>query len=211
MEGLQFINNRLRKEHFYLTPADECYYLFNYKPGVGYNDNAVNRFVADYKRAPATQKSVAGSKLTALAQVKRLLAACLPEVFDLCDITVVPVPPSKTRESAQHDDRNYRVLSWLQQLGLHAQELVYCERDMYAAHAGRQRPTLHQLTENLSVNHELLRYTKRKVVLFDDVLTSGAHYTACKQRIQEVLPAVDVAGVFIARRAIQEQPLQVTA
>lgn len=211
MEGLQFINNKLRREHFYLTPVDECYYLFNYKAGVGYNDNIVNRFVGNYKRAPATQKNMAGAKWAALVQAKRLLAAYLPEVFDLCNITVVPVPPSKTQESAQYDDRNYRVLSWLQQLGLHAQELVCCERDMRPSHACRQRPSLHELTENLSVNYELARYTKRKVVLFDDVLTSGAHFAACKQRIQEVLPTVDVAGVFIARRAIQEQLLPVTA
>lgn len=209
MEGLQFINHNLRKEHFYLTPLDECYYLFNYKPGVGYNDNTVNRFVGDYKRAPSTHKSGVGSKVTALAQVKRMLAAYLPDVFDLCNVTVVPVPPSKTRDNKQHDDRNCRVLSWLQQLGVHAQELLYCERDMRPAHAGIQRPSLHELTNNLSVDHELARYTKRKIVLFDDVLTSGAHFTACKQRIQEVLPAVDVAGVFIARRAIQEQPLPV--
>jgi hypothetical protein len=40
-----------------------------------------------------------------------------------------------------------------------------------------------------------------RVVLFDDVLTSGKHFKCCERRLKEVMPDVPIAGVFLMRRA----------
>lgn len=38
------------------------------------------------------------------------------------------------------------------------------------------------------------------MILFDDVLTSGAHFQAAKRKILEYCPQTEVIGFFITRR-----------
>lgn len=45
---------------------------------------------------------------------------------------------------------------------------------------------------------------RNTVTLIDDVLTTETHFVAAKQAIQAALPLVQVAGIFLARRAISE-------
>ncbi|MGF7025055.1 putative amidophosphoribosyltransferase [Sphingobacterium sp. HSC-15S19] len=40
------------------------------------------------------------------------------------------------------------------------------------------------------------------IILFDDVLTTGAHYCAARTKILEVLPYSNISGYFIARRLL---------
>lgn len=208
MEGFQRINEQLRQEHYYLKPQDECYYLLNYKAGAGADYNKANRLIYDYK-TPPLQNSVyrRNDKLAALRQVRSMLLRYLPEVFDPEEITLVPVPPSKTIASTGYDDRNWQVLRWLQVQGAHVLNLLFCKEDMQPAHIAAKRPALAVLKNNLLPDTGLCSAARKKIVLFDDMLTSGAHYTACKELLQELLPETDIAGAFIARRALQWEPV----
>lgn len=210
MQGLQRVTKSLLQEHYYLTPYDECYYLFDYKPGAGFEDNVVNQFIGNYKSksSPGGNRYLY-SRMSALNQVRLILSACLPDVFDLNEITLVPVPGSKTKSSVEYDDRNLRVLGLMQHLGLSVQELLHTQKDTLPVHKSVRRPSLSELKSNLAVDAEKCRDVKRKIVLFDDMLTSGAHYTACRELLEEVLPEADIAAVFIARRSLNWQPLEI--
>ena len=42
------------------------------------------------------------------------------------------------------------------------------------------------------------------IVLLDDVLTSGAHFTAARRRILEIFPNVTVIGIFWAKAVSED-------
>ena len=41
---------------------------------------------------------------------------------------------------------------------------------------------------------------KDKVILVDDIITTGSHFKACKSIIKKEFPEVEGQGLFIARR-----------
>jgi predicted amidophosphoribosyltransferase len=70
-------------------------------------------------------------------------------------------------------------------------------------HAGRVRLSEQALLQVLRIDEVKLslRPVRGRVVLFDDVLTSGKHFKCCERRLREVLPDAPIAGVFLMRRA----------
>jgi len=40
------------------------------------------------------------------------------------------------------------------------------------------------------------------IYLFDDMLTTGAHYVAAARKLAEVIPGVPIVGNFVARRQV---------
>jgi len=40
------------------------------------------------------------------------------------------------------------------------------------------------------------------IFLFDDLLTTGAHYIATTRKLRDIFPGVRIVGNFIARRCI---------
>ena len=42
----------------------------------------------------------------------------------------------------------------------------------------------------------------RRVVVVDDVLTTGKHYKCCERRLREVLADIPIGGLFVARRVL---------
>jgi len=43
---------------------------------------------------------------------------------------------------------------------------------------------------------------RERIVLFDDVLTSGKHYKCCERRLRELLADMPISGLFVARRVL---------
>ena len=41
---------------------------------------------------------------------------------------------------------------------------------------------------------------QHNVIIFDNVLTTGSHFTAMKQRLLASFPGLNIVGVFLARR-----------
>jgi hypothetical protein len=45
------------------------------------------------------------------------------------------------------------------------------------------------------------RPVRERIVVFDDLLTSGKHFKCCERRLQQCLPQTPVLGLFLMRRA----------
>jgi orotate phosphoribosyltransferase len=62
------------------------------------------------------------------------------------------------------------------------------------------RPTPDEIQANYAIEEALRNPAPQVIGLFDDVLTTGAHYRAASSALKQAFPDVRVIGFFIARR-----------
>jgi len=118
--------------------------------------------------------------------------------------TWVPVPPSQQADDPDFDDRLERTLLLaFESYDVDIRSLLFQTRSTSRDHAGRARLSEQALLDILRVDKSQLmpRAVRERVVLFDDVLTSGKHFKCCERRLREVLPDTPIAGIFLMRRA----------
>ena len=80
-------------------------------------------------------------------------------------------------------------------------------RDIFSLHesreavhtsSGKRSPT--KIASNLIVDENECSGARKNILLIDDMVTSGAHFIACKTKLAEQLPDSVVKGLFITRR-----------
>lgn len=87
---------------------------------------------------------------------------------------------------------------------LDIRELLVCTGSMTAAHTTMTRPTIDQLIANFEVDGGLLSRPPTSIAIFDDVLTTGAHFLAAKTLLQRQFPGISIRGLFGARRVFPD-------
>ena len=202
MSGLKKIEGSMLRQHSSLSATDECYFLFEY---ISKEDSFENLLIRDLKKPVDRRDKLEWPyKSLAINDIARELAAGLPGVADFDTTTLIPVPPSKSRASALYDDRLLQILVRAAPAHADIRELIVCKEDQAAAHTSDERPSVRALLQNYAWNDEVEAGVRSRVVLFDDLITGGNHFVACKQFILERYPATKVAGVFVARRVREE-------
>ncbi|WP_144441111.1 hypothetical protein [Bradyrhizobium sp. CCGE-LA001] len=83
---------------------------------------------------------------------------------------------------------------------LDIRELVTQRHTMEAAHGADVRPGPDQIAECYQIDENLCRLVPKAVVVFDDVITTGAHFVAARRVLEARFPDVPIFGLFIARR-----------
>lgn len=196
------IDESIRRDHAYLTDSDECFCLGEYHPRAGFNAGPVNDLISNYKKSVLRRgRPEYVHKERAIQKVAHLVKGVINDnAVRTC--TVIPVPPSKAKLDPLYDDRLMRSLSVVHP-DLDVRELLIAKQSMRAHHefqAGEKRPTPDDLYAMLSIQEECLQPpVKQTIILFDDVLTNGTHFKACKRLLNERLPDRNVVGLFIGR------------
>lgn len=203
---LRWLDAPARADHVFLVDSDQCAYLSQYAAGQGYQGGHCNQLMRNFKCAPSIARgnprraNYKRRAINTLAQwLRRAVTQAQAERW-----TWVPIPPSKHRGDPDFDDRLSSTLS----LAFEGYDLdlrrVLCQSQSTARdHAGGTRLPEEALYRILQIDLEALeqRPLRERVVLFDDMLTSGKHYKCCERRLRECLPHVPVMGVFLSRRA----------
>jgi hypothetical protein len=196
------IDDALRHDHPYLTAEDECFCLGEYQPRAGFNAGPVNNLISNYKKSVDKRgRPEYIHKERAIMTVASLVQGVFNEnAIKTC--TVVPIPPSKAKTDALYDDRLVRSLRAVH-ADLDFRELLVTKESMRAHHefqVGEKRPTPDDLYVKLAIDEASLQTpVKQTIILFDDVLTNGTHFKACKRLLNERLPKCSVVGLFIGR------------
>jgi len=82
-------------------------------------------------------------------------------------------------------------------------ELIVQKANMPASHEG-QRASVEELITNYQIDSAYSAPAPRgRVVIFDDVLTTGRHYKAALQLLAPNFANVTFRGLFIARRVVR--------
>jgi hypothetical protein len=195
------IDELLRPLYPHLTAADQCYFLREYTAGRGYAGSETNHLILNLKKPPDRRgKPEWRYKERAIKQVAREFRASV-NLSALRRVTLVPMPPSKTKSDPLYDDRMLQVLRAVDVEGqLDIRELLLIRENTDAAHTVTLRPRIADLVANLEINNDLVESLPRSIALVDDVLTTGAHFVAAKKVLAARLPGVPIRGLFVARR-----------
>ena len=193
------IDDLTRRDHYYLTPDDECLYFMEYTSGKNYAYSAANNLISNFKK-PVNRPDLASFKNGAIRQVSEMFTASL--AVHQPDWTVVPIPPSKSKQHPLYDDRMTRCLQRYLAGEGDLRELLINKEDRQAAHESDVRPTIAELVADLTIDESLTRGVASNIALFDDVLTAGTHFKAAKQVLLTRFPGARVVGIFVARRVL---------
>ena len=198
----QKVDALIRRDHWYLGESDDCIFTREYTPGKGYVASDTNNLVPNFKKQPDKKgKPEWRHKIYAIDQITREFTAAI-DLKKMLGVTFVPMPPSKSKTDPLYDDRMVQVLLRMQQAepSLDVRELLVRSKSTPAAHTG-QRPKPEEHFANLEIDEKLSSPAPTRVVLFDDVLVTGAQFVAAKARLQRRFSSLEnVVGFFLARR-----------
>jgi predicted amidophosphoribosyltransferase len=211
------IDESTRKHHSNLDENDICYFFGEYLPRLGYNAGPVNSLVLNYKK-PVNKRGTSEYKYKeqAIETVAEMIACLfmrkLKDGRSVKDsFTIVPIPPSKEKIDPLYDDRLIRTLNFVKDSagGLDVRDMLYMTQTMRPHHEYKKtekRPTHDELYPILGIDSDLLKAPLNQfVILFDDILTTGAHFKACQRVLREHMPdARPIVGLFIARRVTRD-------
>jgi predicted amidophosphoribosyltransferase len=194
------IDDRSRGAHTWLEPRDSCFYLREYTPRGGPRHSETNRLLLDFKLSPLLREDRQWKfKERAIERLAGELAGALEEEW-LSRSTLVPMPPSKARSHAEHDDRMLRLLQAMEKgSGWDIRELLVQRASTEAVHESECRSRPREIAELYQVDESLAEPSPKGIVLFDDILTSGAHFRAAREVLGRRFPGAVVVGVFLAR------------
>lgn len=199
-DRLTRIDELLREQHHWLGEGDECFFLREYTPGVGYRGSETNNLISNLKKAPDASSAELYYKGQAIEQLGRELVAALGGDTDLEGRVFVPMPPSVHRDEPGYDDRLVRLLRRVgMEVELEVRELLVTTESYPAASRSATRLAPSELVELMEVDESVAEPAPERVVVFDDVVTAGAHFVAARRILEERFPGVEVEGLFVAR------------
>jgi hypothetical protein len=207
LSGLVALDEQMRTDHCFLGDADRCLCLADYLPGRGTAANRVNQLIANLKCPPSiatTDPRRRRYKQQAIGEVARALRAAVSRSW-VERATWIPIPTSRPPPDADYDDRLQRVLR--QAFGDYALDLramLYQSRPTAADHASARRSSCAALYRLMRLDRQLFERAplRERIVLFDDVLTTGKHYKCCERRLREAMIQIPISGLFVARRLL---------
>ena len=208
-QRLTKIDDLARPDHFYLTPADDCYFLGEYTARKGYAFSATNQLVLNFKKSMDKRGTAQWRyKEQSIGDAAAAFRSALNDEW-LNGATLVPIPPSKAKDNPFYDDRVVRMLHTIRvDPPLDVRELIIQRTSTAAVHDQENRPTPDQIQANYSIDNALRDPAPQVIGLFDDVLTTGAHYRAALAVLQQAFPGVRVIGFFIARRVPEASDIE---
>lgn len=191
-----------RLDHDLLEPGDSCYYLGEYiADGSSWTSGGWNQRVINLKipvnASPERQyfkdrdiQFVANEFLKAAGR-------------GLHHYTFVPIPPSEGRGNPLYDNRLVKILETIDsRLGvgsLDIRDMIVQTESLPKAHTGVRHPPEFYLSK-WELDSGQMNPTPNNIIVFDDVLTRGAHFKATQQLMFQAFPGARVTGVFITRR-----------
>lgn len=195
------IDDLTRPDHFYLTAADDCYFLGEYTARKGFAFSATNRLILNLKKTMDRQgKPEWPWKERALREAAAAFRTALNNDY-LNVATLVPIPPSKAKSDPLYDDRMARMLHAIRpQPPVDIRELIMQTESSEAVHAQAVRPRPEEIVARYQIDSGLQLPSPQAIAICDDVLTTGAHYRAAHTVLRQLFPAVRMIGLFIARR-----------
>lgn len=189
-------------------PNDLCYYYL-IRDGRGWDDGPhaeANQLITNFKHDPQKYPANSGPMYYKKRAIKTLAdyvkSFFIAQKDVLCGkaVYLVPIPTSMPRSAQGYDARLdslckivERGVSWVRYL-----PLLDTKQDIGKAHAGSGSRDPDLLAENMVCGEIPRSGSERYVVLVDDVLTTGAHYAACKSVVLNKYPDVIVLGLFLS-------------
>lgn len=190
---------------FYLNPDDNCFYHEEYFIG-RYDCSSGNQLVSNFKIPLSCKGSYRWTyKVDAIKRFANLLKSTnFPK-----DCYFIPAPTSKRRDSVYFDSRLDDVIKLYKNLQQDANisfnfDANYDEDPCHTVSGKSRNPS--ELSSNINFTPFPGDVVPAKIIIIDDMITTGGHYTAFKNKILLQYPNAIIAGFFLAKRIYSEPP-----
>lgn len=205
MIKLQKIDEIALPDHSYLEWNDECYFILSYTSHKSFDYSLDNSIIINLKKSVLKRGTLEYKyKEEAINKCAGYLNYISINNLFSNDVTFIPIPPSKSKNDPEYDDRLLLILNNAFKENIDIKEFIIQNKSTEAVHLCGNRLTKEEIKSNYTVDEKLLSQTKGTIIIFDDVITTGAHYKAIKELILERFPQKRVIGLFIARRVFDE-------
>ena len=209
MARLQKIDELNRSQHVYLRPDDVCYYLHEYIPTRGANPiyySKANQLIVNFKIKPSHEHRLHYKEQAFNACLNDFRELLLPGLQTLGhgSVSFVPVPPSKVKGDPEYDDRVLRLANQVAEgTSIAVADHILQSQNYTSSHLASSSRGYRMQPSDLKKLYSLSNDVPRPYVfIFDDVITTGSHFRACKDLLLQTYQNTQVYGVFIARRSL---------
>ena len=199
--NLTEIDQLTRTDHYHLNGEDDCFFLGEYTARRGFAYSDTNNLILNLKKTPDRRGNLEWRyKEHAIFVAAQALKNSIKTSW-LQSATFVPIPPSKAKDDPMYDDRMSRLIQSIDPRGpVDCRELVFQTESTEAANQKDDRPGPDEIRALYALDPDLTDPPPTRIVICDDVLTTGAHFKATKDVLSEAFPDAQIVGCFIARR-----------
>jgi hypothetical protein len=191
---LRKIDDQSRPDHTRLSSDDDCVYLYEYTSHKNYSFSATNSLISNLKKRRGTPGY--HYKIRDIAVAARALATAINPAW-LDGATLVPVPPSKAKGDAGHDDRMLQVCRQIRTAPpLDVRELVVQRNSLPSAHESQNRPNVEDLLAEYQIDERLTNPAPRWIGVFER-RTHGWHtFRGHEKNTRQSVSSNPNSGVF---------------
>ncbi len=176
-------------------------YARTYTIGENYKHSGTNQLIFNLKRRTTASQGALYHKKEAIRQFADEASVFLSRHEKSRQLCLVPMPSSKIASHPEYDDRIEQVAERVSlRLRSRATHLLMLEAitNRQPSHLGGSR---NEVGASMKINDAAIeKYDPSSViVIIDDVLTSGAHFSAAFKHIRSRLPNAEIVGLFWAK------------
>jgi len=199
--NLTEIDQLTRSDHYYLEEADNCFFLGEYTARQGFAYSDTNNLILNLKKTPDRRGLQEWRhKEYAISVSAQALNNSIKEEW-LRTATFVPIPPSKAKDDPMHDDRITRLIQTIDGRNpVDCRELFIQAVSTDPVHLLGERPGPAEIRALYALDPDLVNPAPSRIVICDDVLTTGAHFKATQDILVAAFPDAQIVGCFVARR-----------
>lgn len=211
---LRKIGEYERSDHSRLRADDHCVYFGEYTPTgdsgkPAWSLSKANDTLSNLKKPPSKKGTREWQhKLDEIKRLGRLIRRNIHE-DDLEKLTFVPAPPSTSEDDPNHDPRMLQVAKAIGD-DVDVRPILETIDTREQASQSAATRSVRKLKENIRINEEEAARlpAPKKIIVLDDMVTTGSTYIACKELLMEHFENIRVYGLFIVRRVPLESPFE---
>jgi predicted amidophosphoribosyltransferase len=174
-----------------------------YTKGQGYKYSKTNQLILNLKISPRDSHR--------LTHKRKAIEQFAEEVIDLCEqlsqpnrlYYLIPIPPSKSKTHPEYDDRIEQVARLIEAKfqNVTCLPLLFSQYDSQSSHTSNAHRNPQEIYQSIAVDSNLCSIYQAggRFIVIDDVLTSGAHFSAARQHLIETYPEANISGLFWAK------------
>ncbi|WP_419421506.1 phosphoribosyltransferase (plasmid) [Legionella sp. D16C41] len=202
---IQLESWEIEQNRFALSEDDDCFYYMHYEPNSDLNKSHEKQTIVNIKISKEELEKNPNRlyyKEKGLREVSSWLVNTINKHKRLIEEYLwIPAYSSKAKTDKFYDDRLQKILSLVKEKipEFNWFDAFDVKQTVESSRKSNKR-NINEKLNNLIIDRRFTQHLKsKKIVIFDDVLTTGTTFQAAKAKLKEVDDSFYIIGVFISK------------